>query len=86
MPSPFPGMDPYLEEPAGWQEFHSRFINTISDFLVPQLRPRYAVHIERYVYLTALDAESPACVPISPSPNPYPKRRELKALSLPSPR
>jgi hypothetical protein len=57
MPSPFPGMDPYLEAPAGWQEFHSRFINTISDFLVPQLRPRYAVHIERYVYLTALDAE-----------------------------
>jgi hypothetical protein len=59
MPSPFPGMDPYLEAPAGWQEFHSRFINTISDFLVPQLRPRYAVHIERYVYLTALDAEAP---------------------------
>lgn len=57
MPSPFPGMDPYLEAPAGWQEFHSRFINTISDFLVPQLRPRYAVHIERYAYLTALDAE-----------------------------
>jgi hypothetical protein len=52
-------MDPYLEAPAGWQEFHSRFINTISDFLVPQLRPRYAVHIERYVYLTALDAEAP---------------------------
>jgi len=59
MPSPFPGMDPYLEAPAGWQEFHSRFINTISDFLVPQLRPRYAVHIERYAYLTALDAEAP---------------------------
>ncbi len=58
MPSPFPGMDPYLEAPAGWQEFHSRFINTISDFLVPKLRPRYAVHIERYVYLTALDAEA----------------------------
>jgi hypothetical protein len=52
-------MDPYLEAPAGWQEFHSRFINTISDFLVPQLRPRYAVHIERYAYLTALDAEAP---------------------------
>jgi hypothetical protein len=51
-------MDPYLEAPAGWQEFHSRFINTISDFLVPKLCPRYAVPIERYVYLTALDAEA----------------------------
>lgn len=51
MPSPFPGMDPYLEAPAGWQEFHHRFISGISDVLVPLVRPRYAVRIERYVYL-----------------------------------
>ncbi len=51
MPSPFPGMDPYLEAPAGWQEFHGRFINAMSDSLVPKVRPRYAVHIERYVYV-----------------------------------
>ncbi len=57
MPSPFPGMDPYLEAPAGWQEFHSRFINTMSDFLVPKVRPRYAVHIERYVYVVDVIGE-----------------------------
>ncbi|MFA0757703.1 MAG: hypothetical protein KEFWMYNX_000862 [Candidatus Fervidibacter sp.] len=58
MPSPFPGMDPYLEAPAGWQEFHHLFIAGIQEALVPKVRPRYAVHIERYVYLTALDAEA----------------------------
>jgi hypothetical protein len=57
MPSPFPGMDPYLEAPAGWQEFHSRFINTMSDFLVPKVRPKYAVHIERYVYVAEVFGE-----------------------------
>jgi len=57
MLSPFPGMDPYLEAPSGWQEFHSRFINTMSDFLVPKVRPRYAVHIERYVYVVDVMGE-----------------------------
>ncbi len=57
MPSPFPGMDPYLEAPAGWQDFHHSFVDEIRAALVPKLRPRYSVHIERYVYLTALDAE-----------------------------
>ena len=63
MPSPFPGMDPYLEAPAGWQEFHHLFIAGIQEALVPKVRPRYAVHIERYVYLTALDAEAPRLRP-----------------------
>ena len=63
MPSPFPGMDPYLEAPAGWQEFHHLFIAGIQEALVPKVLPRYAVHIERYVYLTALDAEAPRLRP-----------------------
>jgi len=51
MPSPFPGMDPYLEAPAGWQEFHHLFVAGIQEALVPKVRPKYAVHIERYVYV-----------------------------------
>ncbi|MCS7193161.1 MAG: DUF4058 family protein, partial [Armatimonadetes bacterium] len=46
-----------MEAPAGWQEFHSRFINTMSDFLVPKVRPKYAVYIERYVYVTEILGE-----------------------------
>lgn len=33
MPSPFPGMDPYLEHPSRWSEVHSRLINAIANSL-----------------------------------------------------
>ncbi len=33
MPSPFPGMDPYLEDPAFWEDFHDRFVTYWSDVL-----------------------------------------------------
>jgi hypothetical protein len=49
MPSPFPGMDPYLEGDL-WQEFHDRLANQISQLLLPQLPPRYAALLaKRYV-------------------------------------
>ena len=41
MPSPFPGMDPYLEASHIWEDFHARLANEISDQLTPRLRPRY---------------------------------------------
>jgi hypothetical protein len=50
--SPFPGMDPYLEEPGGWPSVHHRLIGTISDLLVEQVAPHYSVQIEERVYLT----------------------------------
>ena len=49
MPSPFPGMDPYLEGDM-WQEFHERLANQISLQLLPHLRPNYvALLAKRYV-------------------------------------
>ena len=50
MPSPFPGMDPYIEG-YEWDDFHGRMITAMSDALVPRIRPRYAVRTERRVYL-----------------------------------
>lgn len=42
MPSPFPGMDPYLESPPlGWQGFHNAFVIQLGRVLAPQLRPKY---------------------------------------------
>jgi len=49
MPSPFPGMNPYLE--AIWHDFHERFLPAAAAFLVPQVRPRYIVLIDETVYL-----------------------------------
>ncbi len=50
MPSPFPGMNPYLELPTLWHEFHSRLIVAISDALTPNLQPKYYVAVETRTY------------------------------------
>ena len=52
MPSPFPGMDPYLEHPQSWPNFHHRLITAIAIALAPQLRPKYRVVIEEALYQT----------------------------------
>jgi len=51
MPSPFPGMDPYLEHPDIWPDVHNRLIAAIGDALGPVLRPRYYVALEERVYI-----------------------------------
>ena len=51
MSSPFPGMNPYLELPALWHEFHNRLIVAISDALTPYLQPRYYVAVEIHTYM-----------------------------------
>lgn len=54
MPTPFPGMDPYLERPGVWEEVHTRLIVAMADTLGPQVRPRYRVGIEQRTYLAVL--------------------------------
>lgn len=50
MGSPFPGMDPYLENPTAWPNLHSRLIVAIANLLGPQIRPKYRVVVEEAVY------------------------------------
>ena len=52
MPSPFPGMNPYLEHPTLWPGIHNGLIAALQLFLAPQLRPRYYVALEERVYVT----------------------------------
>jgi hypothetical protein len=51
MPSPFPGMDPYLEDPDMWAGFHTSFIVELQSQLSPLVRPDYFVRVEERVYL-----------------------------------
>ncbi len=51
MPTPFPGMDPYLERPGLWHGVHNRLIAARADLLGPLLRPRYFVAVEERAYL-----------------------------------
>src|SRR5207248_2981732 len=61
MPSPFPGMDPFIEDQE-WEDFHARLIPTLSEVLAPQVRPRYLVRVERRVYLEHPREGGPAFV------------------------
>ena len=45
MPSPFPGMDPYLEGYL-WPDVHHRLATEISRQLMPKIRPHYVARIE----------------------------------------
>ncbi|MBU7582770.1 MAG: DUF4058 family protein [Nostoc sp. TH1S01] len=63
MPSPFPGMNPYLELPSLWHEFHNRLIVAISDALTPYLQPRYYVAVETRTYLEDDNPELLVCIP-----------------------
>lgn len=51
MPTPFPGMDPYLEQRALWPNVHNSLIAALRDELAPLLRPRYFVAIEERTYI-----------------------------------
>ncbi len=51
MPSPFPGMDPYLEHPALWPGVHQRLITYIADTLNAALPPRYMADIGERLYV-----------------------------------
>ncbi|RCJ36817.1 hypothetical protein A6769_15060 [Nostoc punctiforme NIES-2108] len=55
MDNPFPGMNPYLEQPELWHQVHNRLIVAIADDLTPQIVPKYRVSIEERVYTSVDD-------------------------------
>jgi Protein of unknown function (DUF4058) len=52
MPSPFPGMDPYLEAEALWPAFHHQLISGLYQMLLPGLVDRYRARIGQRTYVT----------------------------------
>jgi len=47
----FPGMNPYLEHPNIWEDFHANLATEIRNQLAPHLRPRYfAALVPRVTY------------------------------------
>src|SRR5579864_2371241 len=49
MPSPFPGMDPFLEANPIFQELHTQMLAEMQAMLQPQLRPKYVARLERHL-------------------------------------
>jgi hypothetical protein len=57
MPSPFPGMDPYLENPAFWPDFHHTFISCWREVVADNLPDSYDARIGERVNLTQLEPD-----------------------------
>jgi hypothetical protein len=57
MPSPFPGMNPYLEQNTVWNNFQQQFCPLCVEMLVPQVRPHFIVMMDEHVYIHELSAE-----------------------------
>lgn len=60
MPSPFPGMDPFIERQE-WPDFHHLTMETARELLMQHVAPRYVVRVERRIYLEhyPLEEEKP---------------------------
>jgi hypothetical protein len=56
MPSPFPGMDPYIEAQE-WTDFYAAYMAVLREDLTRELRPNYTARIERRVYVESLGAK-----------------------------
>ena len=57
MPSPFPGMNPYLEQDDVWHDFHERFLPYAAEVIAAQLAAHYIVKIDEHVYIHEPPAE-----------------------------
>lgn len=56
MPSPFPGMNPYFEQPDVWHEFHEAMCHTVMAELSRTLPDPYYVRGDATVYVREPDA------------------------------
>jgi hypothetical protein len=50
-------MNPYLEQPDTWQDFHLSFMAFARDLLTPQVRPAFVVKIEEHIYVHEPDED-----------------------------
>ena len=57
MPSPFPGMNPYLEQSDHWQDFHTEFLGDLRHQLDARIGTDYIVQLEKHVYIHELPPE-----------------------------
>lgn len=59
MASPFPGMDPYLEDPYLWRDVHKGLIYNIRQQINAQLPPGYAAIAEERLYVEQPGTNTP---------------------------
>ncbi len=55
MPSPFPGMNPYLERRTVWHDFHNGYLYACRDALASQVSENFVVRVDENVYFHEID-------------------------------
>ena len=50
-------MNPYLEQPADWRDFHHRLISEIAGSITPQIVPQFFAKVEEMVFIHEPPAE-----------------------------
>ncbi len=68
MNCPFPGMDPYIERPDLWPDFHGSLIVAIKEVLQPALKPRYVAKTEDRMVIQETDRDLVSDVAIRARP------------------
>jgi hypothetical protein len=58
MPSPFPGMDPYLEDTAFWPDFHATFVPAWREVIAGRLPDNYEARLDEQLKLIELPASA----------------------------
>ncbi len=57
MPSPFPGMNPYLEQDRVWNDFHDSFLPAARDALAAQVEPHFIAKLNEHLFIHELPDE-----------------------------
>jgi hypothetical protein len=55
MSSPFPGMDPFIEQPDMWMDFHNSLATEIQGQLNSEIQPKYFAGLNSYVTYEVID-------------------------------
>jgi len=63
MPSPFPGMDPWLERSTLWPDVHDNLIIRLQAALAPLVRPRYYVAVRQRSVFAIVPSEPDFIIP-----------------------
>src|ERR1700752_4020303 len=57
MPSPFPGMNPFLEQDRAWNDFHESFMPAARDAIAVQVRPHFIAKINEHLFIHEMPDE-----------------------------
>ena len=84
MPGPFPGMDPYLEDPCNWQGYHNALISYLWSAILAILPEHYDAAMEDRCYILQPEREIvPDLTIFRAAPPPTPEVRSNTAVMEP---